>query len=96
MAILTFEEFQKLKKSGETLPPVDMPVVDSPVRLQDYYLFHPDAYKTGYISGDYNIEVFGIIETLEIINGVIKTDIPEIKNELIKKGFQFMYVKDKE
>lgn len=98
MQVLTHEDFLKLKNSEPDKVKInDAPVAQSAPESQfEYFLFYPDNYRDNYYSGIYNIEYCGLIEKLEIINGVLKTDIPEIKDALIKKGFQFMYVKEKE
>lgn len=98
--VLTWEEYDRLSKEGNP-PPVKInevtPAAEKPELAQssnkDYYLMFPDNPVDQYHNGFYHVDSD---HTVEIINGIVKTDSEEISNKLIKQGFLFLQSKEKE
>ena len=69
-----------------------------PVSKEEHYLFHPDNSnnRSHYRQGGHIIKLKDTEVTVPIVNGCAITDSAEIKSELIKQGFVFMYTKPKE
>lgn len=78
--------------SEDKTPPseiiVDTKAVDTS-RL--YRLMYPDSIASRPYSGKYKVTVDNVEKELEIIEGVIQTRNPMIKDILMMKGFIFMY-----
>lgn len=105
--VVTQKELKSLLKDRATVQIEDTqkeitPEVPSepeqPVSTEEHFLFHPDnpSNRSGYKSGVHLVRIDGVETKVPISDGVLKTDSVEIKNELIKQGFVFMYTKPKE
>lgn len=96
--VLTWEEYEALSKDKPTAPihieeKVQEEVIPNPAQSsKEYYLMYPDNPIGNYHNGSYQIDN----TTLEIINGVVKTDSKEIFDKLVLQGFLFLQIKEKE
>ena len=94
MPVFTIEEFEKIQKKG--IPAITTePEKINPVTISmiEYYLWYPDNIAGSYHNGKY---CYSENITLDIIDGILKTDDINIKTDLVKRGFTFMYEKEKE
>jgi hypothetical protein len=64
---------------------------------EEHFFFHPDNPKnsSGYREGVFKVLIEGVSKSIPIKNGVLSTDNPYIRKELLKQGFVFMYSKPK-
>lgn len=96
-ALLKDREKVQVESVTKIVPDIQ-PEPDLPASTEEHFLFHPDnpSNRSGYKSGVHLVKIEGIEKKVPISDGVLKTDSVEVKNELIKQGFVFMYTKPKE
>lgn len=104
--VVTQKELKALLKDREKVQvesvteivPDTQPEPDLPASTEEHFLFHPDNSRdrSGYKRGVHIVRINGVEVKVPITDGVLKTDSVEVKNELIKQGFVFMYTKPKE
>ena len=105
--VVTQKELKALLKDRATVQIEDTPKEiipevpsepEQPVSTEEHFLFHPDNSRdrSGYKSGVHIVRLDGVETKVPISDGTLITDRVDIKNELIKQGFVFMYTKPKE
>ena len=96
-ALLKDREKVQVESVTEIVPDIQ-PEPEVPPSTEEHFLFHPDNSRdrSGYKSGVHVVRIDGVETKVPISDGVLKTDSVEVKNELIKQGFVFMYTKPKE
>lgn len=104
--VVTQKELKALLKDRATVQvesvteivPDIQPEPEPPASTEEHFLFHPDnpSNRSGYRNGTHIVKVNDVEVKVPITDGYAITDSVEVKNELIKQGFGFMYTKPKE
>lgn len=96
-ALLKDREKVQVESVTEIVPDIQ-PEPEVQISTEEHFLFHPDnpRDRSGYKSGVHIVRLDGVETKVPISDGTLITDRVDIKNELIKQGFVFMYTKPKE